>query len=448
MRTIRYGVHFTALAVAAALLWSARNYHVPQSVSNFDFSQLALAGALHSTSVVVALRGRRAILRDLAFIVLATVLSVATPFLGLFGSVVWRPLAEALPKGDFAGYAIFATGSAIGASGYWLLAQQLLGRTPQRRDWLRSVGFCVTATCLVLRIPILGYDWGIADRDHPLYLLTTAWWVAFSTSMYVSEGSPEAKVAGKVRLALRSAAWLSALFVVWSHAVLLLSPLDSLTMTLPRRVRKAVAKELIAGAHFDAKDFPTASRAVRLDPANDDAWTAFCAAGVRDGKDMGGALAACAHAAETTRGGFHAELIAEAYRAAQQPCAGLPVLRKTMGEETTSNISPIFSVGRLEAECGEMEEAERHLRSVVELRQKDLRDFNWLTPGGGLNSIQISAGRSLSEALQNLSALLTMRHKDDEALRVCRAALGTELKRCTCHFAPNEGVACDTSYSR
>src|SRR5580700_799259 len=104
---------------------------------------------------------------------------------------------------------------------------------------------------------------------------------------------------------------------------------------------------------------------------------------------------------------------------AYRPCDGLPVLKKTMGEEKVGNISPIFSVGRLEVTCGEMESAEIHLRAVVRLRADDLRPFN-----------SEDSRRYLSESRQNLSALLTVFHRDAEAFDTCRAALGTGLKRC------------------
>jgi hypothetical protein len=146
---------------------------------------------------------------------------------------------------------------------------------------------------------------------------------------------------------------------------------------------------------------------------------------------------------------FHSQLIAQAYEEAHRPCDGLPVLKKTMGPEEVNNMSPIFSVSRLEVTCGEMENAEIHLRAVVRLREKDLRSNNWedRPPGadGNPNTYEKAFRLYLSEARQNLSSLLTLRHKDAEAFEVCRSALGTELKRCTCRFKPREGVTCDFS---
>jgi hypothetical protein len=239
------------------------------------------------------------------------------------------------------------------------------------------------------------------------------------------------------------------LLVVWYLAAVGWEPMDALTMVLPQGVRNTISHELLARANFDAKGFPAARRAVKLNPASEDAWTMYCATGVRDGKDLGGALQACSHAASMTDMMFHAQVIAEAYEEAHRPCDGLPVLKKTMGEERVNNISPIFSVGRLEATCEEMEAAETHLRAVVRLREEDLRSNNWedRPPGsdGTPDTYEKAFRLYLSEARQNLSALLTLRHKDAEAFRICRSALGTELKQCSCRFKPRDAVVCDSS---
>lgn len=239
------------------------------------------------------------------------------------------------------------------------------------------------------------------------------------------------------------------LLVVWYLAAVWWRPMDALTMAFPQGVRNTIGHELVARANFDAKGFPVARRAVKLNPASEDAWTMFCATGVRDGKEMEEALQACSHAASMTDNGFHAQVIAEAYEEVHRPCDGLPILRKTMGDEKVNNISPIFSVGRLEVTCGQIDDAEKHLRAVVSLREEDLRSNNWedRPPGadGKPDTYEKYFRLFLSEARQNLSALLTLRHKDDEAFRVCRSALGTELKRCSCQFKPREGVACGTS---
>jgi hypothetical protein len=53
-------------------------------------------GLLHATSIVVALRDRRSFLHVLGFIVLASVLSAVTPWLGWFGNVIYWVTALSL----------------------------------------------------------------------------------------------------------------------------------------------------------------------------------------------------------------------------------------------------------------------------------------------------------------------------------------------------------------
>ena len=238
------------------------------------------------------------------------------------------------------------------------------------------------------------------------------------------------------------------MLVIFYFATVQWAPIEAL-MALPQGVRNTISHELVASANFGAKGFSLARRALKLNPASEAAWMMYCSTGVSDGKDMEGALKACSHVASMTDNLFYAQVIAEAYEEAHRPCDGLPLLKKTMGEEGVSNISPVFSVGRLEVTCGEMENAEMHLRTVVRLREDGLRSNNWEDRPPGANRDPDTYEKlfrlNLSEARQNLSALLTLRHRDEEAFHLCRAALGTELKLCSCRFKPREGVACDSS---
>src|SRR5688572_2026643 len=147
--TIQYRTHFTALAVAAIIFWVMREVRLPVWISNFNFLHYGLMGALHATSIVVSLRGRRTALRALGFITLAAALSAFTPFMGLIGSVVWAPFADILREKDLSADAILVTGSAIGALGYWLLVQRFWFRAFRRAGWFWAVAFCVTSTSLV-----------------------------------------------------------------------------------------------------------------------------------------------------------------------------------------------------------------------------------------------------------------------------------------------------------
>src|SRR5215475_9345105 len=103
MKAIRYGIHFTTLSVAAAIFWLLRSFYLP----GFDFFHYALMGFLHATSIVVSLRNRRTVLHVISFIVLATILSAVTPFMGLWGSVIWARVGDILRGANLAADAIF-----------------------------------------------------------------------------------------------------------------------------------------------------------------------------------------------------------------------------------------------------------------------------------------------------------------------------------------------------
>jgi hypothetical protein len=208
MKAIRYGLHFTTLAVAAVILWLAKGLYLPYWISDFDFFHFGLFGALHATSIVVSLRDRKAVrpIIALSFITLATVWSAWTPLMGLWGgAIVWFPFADSLRENNLGGYALLVTGSAIGASGYWLLVRLFWLKSLRRADWLRTAALCVAATLLSdLALNMFdGYVRGVAKLNADLIfpILTTAWWFAFSISLYWSEMSGQAK---KSRLAVET----------------------------------------------------------------------------------------------------------------------------------------------------------------------------------------------------------------------------------------------------
>ena len=150
-----------------------------------------LMGALHATCIVVSLRDHRAThpiiafpIYALCFIMLVTILSAATPILGLWGSIVWAPFADILREKHLGEYAILLTGSAIGASGYWLLVRLFWLKSLRRADWIKTVSLCVAATLLAeLALGMFdGYVRGDAKLNADIVspILTVAWWFAFS----------------------------------------------------------------------------------------------------------------------------------------------------------------------------------------------------------------------------------------------------------------------------
>ena len=238
---------------------------------------------------------------------------------------------------------------------------------------------------------------------------------------------------------------------IWYALAIWWAPMDTVTLILPRTARSAVGHALVSKANFDAKGAPFAMRATKLNPSSEDAWTMYCATSARAGSDTNATLQACSRAVSlnplSDYPSFHAQVIAEAYEEAHHPCDGLPVLKRTMGPETVSNKSPISNVARLEITCGEMDSAEKHLRTVVRLWQDDMRDMNWEdrppNDDGKPDSYEKYFRLSLSIARRNLSALLTLRGKNEEALHVCQAANGINLKQCSCRLLPRNRVSCD-----
>jgi hypothetical protein len=185
--------------------WFATGYKV--SIFGFDFFLLGLTGALHAASVVVALQDRRTTKRAvtfsvlaLTFIVLASVLGAVTPILGLWGSVVWLPIAALRPSLHNLIF-ILITGSAMGSAGYWVLVRRFWMRSLGRADFFRTVALCVAATVLVGIVGEVAPGsvtrpefWG---RVFDL-ALAVAWWFGFSISLYWSELNKYARKATEV----------------------------------------------------------------------------------------------------------------------------------------------------------------------------------------------------------------------------------------------------------
>jgi hypothetical protein len=115
--------------------------------------------------------------------------------MALLGSIAWSPFADILRENNLGGDAIFLTGSAIGASGYWLLVRMFWLKSLRGADWLRTVALCVTATLLALHALQMfdGYVRGVAklNADTMSPILTVAWWFAFSISLYLSDKSEQ-----------------------------------------------------------------------------------------------------------------------------------------------------------------------------------------------------------------------------------------------------------------
>jgi hypothetical protein len=187
MKSIRYGLHFLLLILAGLVYWLAKDVRLPYW--NFDFFHFGLMGLLHATVIVVSLRDRKAVrpVFALCFIALATIWAALTPILGLW-SLVLLPdrIVDVLRDHHpiLRDVSLFLPGSAIGASGYWLLVRQFWLKSLRRADWLRTVGLCLAATTLA----VVPGDKLTPRIDFSLWL-TAAWWLGFSLSLYWSETS-------------------------------------------------------------------------------------------------------------------------------------------------------------------------------------------------------------------------------------------------------------------
>jgi len=193
MKAIRYSLHFATLTVAVVVFWLAKDLAFFDRVFNFRFFHYGLMGALHATCIVISLRDRKVArpIIALCFITLATVWSAATPIWGLWGSIVWFPFNDFLRRNQLGPHLIFLTGSAIGASGYWLLVRRFWLKSLRRADWLRTVALCVAATLLSLltldMLDTVARSVLKPSVDIVSPMLTVTWWFAFSISLFWSE---------------------------------------------------------------------------------------------------------------------------------------------------------------------------------------------------------------------------------------------------------------------
>ena len=199
MRAIRYSLHFELLIVAGFVFWQAKDSHLSARVAGFDFFHYGLMGVLHAMAVVLSLRDRKAadLIPALCFITLAAAWSAITPLLGLWGSVVWIPIGTTvLRPAPHNLIFVLATGSAIGSAGYWLLVRLFWLKSLRRADCFRTIALCATATLVSgLSANMLPRSLNTSGEEIS-FILTAAWWCAFSISLYWSERSGYANKTG------------------------------------------------------------------------------------------------------------------------------------------------------------------------------------------------------------------------------------------------------------
>jgi hypothetical protein len=198
---IAYRRHFLMLIVAVVALQFIGKALDQLLAGEFRvFALLGVAGALHAGAIVLSLKRRPNIVRSACFVALAACFNYGAFFSGFtsfalfpFVPAIARLLPNFLDKGDSsAGDSVkvllfVAAGSAFGALAYWLIVRAFWVKGLRRRDLLRTLAFCVTASLLVFIV------WGAlgstaVDFNSIRDLLPTVmWWFAFSASLWLSE---------------------------------------------------------------------------------------------------------------------------------------------------------------------------------------------------------------------------------------------------------------------
>ncbi len=182
MNTINYRRHFALLVLAACLLplllepvarvLPVTRFHV----------YFGLVGLLHASAWVLALRVATPWTRRLMFILTAATLSIAAPYLGV-------SLAMVSPRaGNDIGVALaFAGASAAGTAVYWLAIRRFWLPHLALRSLATTVAMCAAATPSSMWVgALLGWFGSRPDGRH-VDLLSSFWWLAFSTAIFLEE---------------------------------------------------------------------------------------------------------------------------------------------------------------------------------------------------------------------------------------------------------------------
>jgi hypothetical protein len=169
--------HFSVLGAAAVLLFLL---HYSGLLSDSLLASFAINGALHALSLALALRSPQSILRKLAFIVFAAVLSVFTMYIGIIGLVLFA----AVP-GNERLYMVLGLCSLTGAIAYGSLNRMFWIRKFSPRNILAMAFFCLLATSLAFFIRAYSEALGA-------WWLAAVWWFAFSGGLWFFDTHPDA----------------------------------------------------------------------------------------------------------------------------------------------------------------------------------------------------------------------------------------------------------------
>lgn len=174
-RELLYARHFALLAGFSVLAAVLAKFGLPSSVT----ADFACYGAFHATALAAAARSPISIGRSCLFIAASAGLCVLTLRAGVFirlQAAHAGGLGMYLPPGP---YLPLGLSAAVGAIGYGLAAQRILGLNTASPRALGAISFgCLMATlgaALILAKLRLFGPWGVA----------VAWWFAFSGGWWI-----------------------------------------------------------------------------------------------------------------------------------------------------------------------------------------------------------------------------------------------------------------------
>jgi hypothetical protein len=172
-----YARHFSLLAAATVVLFLWSHW---DPLSDSLLASFAVNGALHALSLCLALRAAQSNLRKLAFVAVASALSVFTMYVGIFGLVLF-----AVVPGNERLYMVLGLCSLSGAITYASLIRMFWIRKLLPRRILGLALLCLLATSLGFFVrayfQALGGWW-----------LTAVWWFAFSGGLWFFDTHPDA----------------------------------------------------------------------------------------------------------------------------------------------------------------------------------------------------------------------------------------------------------------
>jgi hypothetical protein len=166
--TLHYARHFALLASAAAVLTASHGVAAHGPMVSF-----AVYGAVHASTIVIALRASPAMWRRLSFIAIAAALSTLSALLGVAGS----HFLTALP-GTAAPCLLLTLSSGIGAACYASLI---------RYFWIPSLtfrtGVLLTFSCMAAAIAAFLIAVFFLNGAGGLWFALW-WWFAFSVGLW------------------------------------------------------------------------------------------------------------------------------------------------------------------------------------------------------------------------------------------------------------------------